>query len=93
MAAPEKLKNIIEAALLAAGGPLSLDMMLTLFLDEEQPEKKELREVLDQLKQDYEGRGIQVVEVVAVGVFKLSKRCRCGYLLYGQSVLRVIRAL
>jgi segregation and condensation protein B len=40
MAAPEKLKNIIEAALLAAGGPLSLDMMLTLFLDEEQPEKK-----------------------------------------------------
>jgi len=63
MAAPEKLKNIIEAALLAAGGPLSLDMMLTLFLDEEQPEKKELREVLDQLKQDYEGRGIEVVEV------------------------------
>jgi len=49
--------------LLAAGGPLSLDMMLTLFLDEEQPEKKELREVLDQLKQDYEGRGIEVVEV------------------------------
>jgi len=63
MAAPEKLKNIIEAALLAAGGPLSLDMMLTLFLDEEQPEKKELREVLDQLKEDYEGRGIEVVEV------------------------------
>ena len=63
MAAPEKLKNIIEAALLAAGGPLSLDMMLTLFLDDEQPEKKELREVLDQLKQDYEGRGIEVIEV------------------------------
>jgi len=63
MAAPEKLKNIIEAALLAAGGPLSLDMMLTLFLDDEQPEKKELREVLDQLKHDYEGRGIEVVEV------------------------------
>ena len=63
MVATEKLKNIIEAALLAAGGPLSLDMMLTLFLDEEQPEKKELREVLDQLKQDYEGRGIEVVEV------------------------------
>jgi len=63
MAAPEKLKNIIEAALLAAGGPLSLDMMLTLFLDEEQPEKKELREVLEQLKQDYEGRGIEVIEV------------------------------
>ena len=63
MAAPETLKHIIEAALLAAGGPLSLDMMLTLFLDEEQPEKKELREVLEQLKQDYEGRGIEVVEV------------------------------
>jgi segregation and condensation protein B len=38
-------------------------MMLTLFLDDEQPEKKELREVLDQLKQDYQGRGIEVVEV------------------------------
>jgi segregation and condensation protein B len=63
MAAPEKLKNIIEAALLAAGGPLSLDMMLTLFLDEEKPEKQKLREVLEQLKQDYEDRGIEVVEV------------------------------
>jgi segregation and condensation protein B len=59
----EKLKSIIEAALLAAGGPLSLDHMLQLFDEEAMPEKKELREVLEQLTQDYEGRGVQIAEV------------------------------
>ncbi len=62
MAAPE-LKNIVEAALLAAGRPLSLDALQTLFTEIECPEKKELREALETLAQDYEGRGIEVAEV------------------------------
>jgi segregation and condensation protein B len=63
MASEEKLKQIVEAALLAAGRPLSLDQVQALFEEREQPEKKVLREVLTGLKEDYEGRGIEVVEV------------------------------
>ncbi len=63
MAEHEKLKQIIEAALLAAGAPLSLDRMQELFLEEERPDKRQLRDVLEELQQDYEGRGVALVEV------------------------------
>ena len=63
MASEEKLKQIVEAALLAAGRPLSLDQIQALFKEREQPEKKALREVLALLTEDYAGRGIEVVEV------------------------------
>ncbi len=65
MAVPENLKNIIEAALLAAGGTLSLDGMQALFEEAEQPDKKRLREVLDELSRDYDGRGIEICEVAS----------------------------
>ena len=58
----QKLKSILEAALLAAGGSLSLDRMLDLFEEDSAPEKKELREVLESLSQDYDGRGMQLTE-------------------------------
>jgi segregation and condensation protein B len=63
MSENNKLKNIVEAALLAAGGPLSLEGMLELFLEEERPEKKDIRAVLKELESDYEGRGIELMEV------------------------------
>ncbi|MCU7843169.1 MAG: SMC-Scp complex subunit ScpB [Candidatus Thiodiazotropha sp. (ex Monitilora ramsayi)] len=63
MASEEKLKQIVEAALLAAGRPLSLDQLQALFEEKEQPEKKDLREVLTSLMEDYQGRGIEVIEI------------------------------
>jgi segregation and condensation protein B len=63
MSSEEKLKQIVEAALLAAGRPLSLDQLLALFEEREQPEKQQLREALNSLMEDYQGRGIEVVEV------------------------------
>jgi segregation and condensation protein B len=63
MSNQEKLKQIVEAALLAAGRPLNMDQLLALFDEREQPEKKDVREVLESLMQDYQGRGIEVVEV------------------------------
>jgi segregation and condensation protein B len=63
MSGNNKLKQIVEAALLAAGKPLSLDQLIALFPESEQPEKKQLREVLDELSEDYQGRGIEVTEV------------------------------
>ncbi len=58
-----KLKQIVEAALLAAGKPLSLDEIISLFPEHEQPEKKQLREIMAELEEEYQGRGIEVTEV------------------------------
>ncbi len=60
-----KLKQIVEGALLAAGRPVSLDQLQGLFSESEMPEKKDLRDVLSALTEDYEGRGIEVVEVAS----------------------------
>ena len=58
-----KLRNIIEAALLAAGRPLSVDELLALFGDEDRPERAEFKKALDLLKAEFEGRGIELREV------------------------------
>lgn len=65
MADNGQLKNIVEAALLAAGKALNLDQLLALFEENEQPEKKALREVLNELTNDYQGRGIEIIEVAS----------------------------
>ena len=59
----DKSKQIIEAALLAAGKPLLIDHMLELFDESERPERKALRELLAEIGRDYEGRGIELQEV------------------------------
>ena len=66
------LKPVVEAALLAVGGPLTLDNILDLFSEEQRPAKKKLREVLEELTGDYEGRGCELVEVG--GGFRISVR-------------------
>ncbi|MEW8398245.1 MAG: SMC-Scp complex subunit ScpB, partial [Candidatus Thiodiazotropha sp.] len=63
MTEADRLKQIVEAALLAAGRPLNLDQLQQLFPEQEEPEKKQLREVLAELTADYQGRGIEVTEV------------------------------
>ena len=57
------LKNIVEAALLAAGRPLGLDALLALFPDHEQPERSAVREAIARLTAEYAERGIQVRQV------------------------------
>ncbi|MBV1873573.1 MAG: SMC-Scp complex subunit ScpB [Gammaproteobacteria bacterium] len=59
----EKLKNIVEAVLLAFGAPLSIDKLTALFDEELRPSRAQLVEVLKQLQLDYEGRGVELVEV------------------------------
>ncbi|PLY12010.1 MAG: SMC-Scp complex subunit ScpB [Sedimenticola sp.] len=72
MSSDNKLKQIIEAALLAAGGPLSLDNMLELFNEEERSDKSDLRQVIAELQSDYENRGMELVEVG--GGFRINVR-------------------
>ena len=58
------LKQIVEAALIAAGGPLTLDQILALFAeDEEQPERASVLECIRALEEDYRARGIEIAEV------------------------------
>lgn len=59
----EKIKNIVEAALLAAGKTISLDKILTLFPAAEMIDKNVLRQAIDQLMLDYQSRGVELVEV------------------------------
>ncbi|MCB1858699.1 MAG: SMC-Scp complex subunit ScpB [Gammaproteobacteria bacterium] len=58
-----RLKQIVEAALLAVGGSMTLDLLQELFLEEERPDKNTLREIIDSLKEDYRGRGVELVDV------------------------------
>jgi len=60
---PDKLKQIIEGALLAAGRPLSVDSILSLFLDEDQPSRDEIREAIKSLQDDCANRGVELKEV------------------------------
>ncbi|HHJ80419.1 MAG TPA: SMC-Scp complex subunit ScpB [Candidatus Tenderia electrophaga] len=60
---PDKLKQIIEGALLAAGRPLSVDSILSLFLDEDQPSRDEIREAVKSLQDDCANRGVELKEV------------------------------
>ena len=72
----DNLQQIIEGALLAAGKPLSLDAMLNLFDESEQPDKRTLREVLEKLAADYEGRGIEIKQVSSG--WRIQVRAECS---------------
>jgi segregation and condensation protein B len=61
--ADTELKNIIEAALLVAGQPLTVDKLLALFPEESRPTREEVREALKALERDYAGRGIELRQI------------------------------
>ncbi len=59
------LKHIIEALLLAAGGPLSANQLVSLFAADEAYSMEQISKALDELKGDLAGRGIELVEVAS----------------------------
>lgn len=61
----KQLKFVIEAALLAAGRPLTVDRLQELFGKEDPPVRQDLRAAIMELKADYAGRGIEVTEVAS----------------------------
>jgi segregation and condensation protein B len=61
----QPLKNIIEAALFTAGKPLTIDHFLDLFVEVEQPERREIRTVLQALQEEYAERGIELLQVAS----------------------------
>ena len=60
-----KLKRIVEGAILAAGEPLSVEKILSLFEDEEKPEKESVLQALTEIQEACEGRGFKLVEIAS----------------------------
>ena len=61
----EQLQQILEAALLAAGEPLSPAQLATLFSDDERPPKGEISRALEQLRVDCGNRGVELKKVAS----------------------------
>ena len=60
-----EIKYFIEAALLAAGRPMSVDQLQNLFDGRSAPEKAQIRHAISSLLDDYENRGITITEVAS----------------------------
>jgi len=59
-----EIKHVIEAALLAAGRPLTIERLSELFTARSSPlERATVKRALDALAADYQGRGIELAEV------------------------------
>ncbi|MDQ7050273.1 MAG: SMC-Scp complex subunit ScpB [Enterobacterales bacterium] len=61
----DKLKNIIEAALLAVAKPMSVEQILKLFSDEDRPSANAIKEMLRMLQNDCDNRGIELKQVAS----------------------------
>jgi segregation and condensation protein B len=59
------VRNVIEAALLASGRPLTPDELVTLFDERDGSGAEAVEAALTALRADYEGRGIEIVEVAS----------------------------
>ncbi|MCF7984495.1 MAG: SMC-Scp complex subunit ScpB [Thiohalocapsa sp.] len=60
---PPTVKQVTEAALMAAGGPLTVQQILGLYADDERPAHAEVEQAIADLREDYAERGIELVEV------------------------------
>ncbi len=60
-----EIKNFIESALLAAGRPLTVEQLQSLFDDMSTPKKSQIKTAIDTLVDEYEDRGIMIEEVAS----------------------------
>ncbi len=63
MQANSELKNIVEAALLVAGQPLTIDKLLSLFPEGSRPTREEVQAAIETLREDYNDRGIELQQI------------------------------
>jgi segregation and condensation protein B len=62
---PELLVQIIEAALMAAGRPLTIAQLQKLFDETDQPETQEIRTAITTLQEQCQERGVELREVAS----------------------------
>ena len=68
-----KLKQIIEAALMASGEVLSIERLQLLFDEFDKPKSPAIKKALDSLIEDFSERGIELVEVASGYRFQVRK--------------------
>src|SRR5271170_1718467 len=59
------VKNVVEAALLAAGRPLAMDELVSIFDERDGSNADEIRAAIAALRLDYESRGLELLEVAS----------------------------
>jgi segregation and condensation protein B len=59
------VKNVIEAALLASGRPLTMDELVSVFDERDGSNAEEVRAAIAALTADYETRGLELLEVAS----------------------------
>jgi segregation and condensation protein B len=59
------VRNVIEAALLAAGRPLAIDELVGLFDERDGSNAEEVKTALGALREEYETRGLELTEVAS----------------------------
>ncbi len=59
------IKSVLEAAILAAGEPVSLGRLRDLFTEDERPTQSELKKQLKELAEDYQHRGIHLKQLAS----------------------------
>jgi segregation and condensation protein B len=59
------VKNVVEAALLAAGRPLTMDELVNVFDERDGSNAEEVRGAIAALTADYETRGLELLEVAS----------------------------
>ncbi len=60
-----KLKNIIEAALMAVAKPMTVEQLMQLFAEEERPSTNAVKEAITALQADSTERGVELKEVAS----------------------------
>jgi len=69
----EQLKRILEALIMASSTPLSLDRILAVFPEDQQPAREQIREALDALVQDFGSTSLELKEVSSGFRFQVRK--------------------
>lgn len=76
MISDQQLKQLVEAALFAAEEPLGVEQLRQGVLAQFQLNRPRIRQVLDELQEDYQQRGIELVEVASG--FRFQTRAELG---------------
>lgn len=70
-----EMKHLLEAALLAAGRPLTTQQLTELYDERERPSAEQIKQGLEALAADYQSRGLEVIEVASGWRIQVKSNC------------------
>jgi segregation and condensation protein B len=70
-----EMKHLFEAAVLAAGRPITTQQLAELFDERERPSLEQVLNALNELREDYQSRGLELVEVSSGWRIQVRNNC------------------